>query len=83
LDLLFRNPYVTARFVENRLGVSYGTANGLIRRFVDAGILEETTNRRRNRWFAYRSYVGLFGEGTSPPTRHQATREQLDQSPRP
>lgn len=62
LDLLLRNPYVTARFVENRLDVSYGTANSLIRRFVDAGILEEITDRPRNRWFAYRSYVDLFGE---------------------
>lgn len=78
LDLLFRNPYVTARFVEDRLDVSYGTANGLIRRFVDAGILEETTSRRRNRWFAYRSYVDLFGVGTAPPSRDRASLEQDD-----
>lgn len=62
LDLLLRNPYVTARFVEDRLDVSYNTANSLIRRFLDAGILEEITDRPRNRWFAYRSYVALFGE---------------------
>lgn len=64
LDLLFRQPYVNARFVEEQLRVSYGTANNLIGRFVDAGILEDVTDRRRNRWFAYQRYVDLFTEGT-------------------
>jgi Fic family protein len=60
LDLLFQYPYVTARFVESRLGVSYGTANTLLRNFEAAGILEEVTGRARYRRYRYRAYVDLF-----------------------
>lgn len=65
LDLLFQYPYVTARFVESRLDISYGTANNLIHRFEDAGILEEVTGRQRYRRYRYRDYVQLFTENES------------------
>jgi Fic family protein len=60
LDLLFQYPFVTVRFVESRLGVSYGTANSLIRNFEGAGILEEVTGRARYRRYRYRAYIDLF-----------------------
>jgi len=66
LELLYQYPYVTARLVESRLGVSYGTANNLIQRFEDAGILEEVTGRQRYRRYRYRDYILLFQEGTEP-----------------
>jgi Fic family protein len=59
-DLLFQFPYVNARFVESRLGVSYGTANNLIGRFEDAGLLVEITGRHRYRLYRYEEYVALF-----------------------
>lgn len=62
LDLLFQYPYVTARFVESRLDVSYGTANNLIHRFEEVDILEEVTGRKRYRRYRYRDYVSLFSE---------------------
>jgi len=62
LELLFQYPYVTPRFVESRLNVSYGTANNLIQRFEEAGILEEVTGRQRYRRYRYRDYVRLFQE---------------------
>lgn len=60
LDLLFQYPHVTARFVQSRLGVSYGTANSLIQRFEEAGLLEEVTGKERYRRYRYRDYVELF-----------------------
>jgi Fic family protein len=60
VDLLFRQPVVTVAYVEERLGILYATANSLIQRLVEHGILIESTGQRRNRRFAYRAYLDLF-----------------------
>ncbi len=60
LDLLFRQPIVSAAYVRDRLEVRYQTANELIERCVAKGILSETTGRKRNRRFAYKKYLALF-----------------------
>ncbi|MGH7642937.1 MAG: Fic family protein [Candidatus Dormibacteria bacterium] len=62
LELLFQNPLVTIHFVEERIGVSFATANSLVDRFVRLGLLKEATGHRRNRLFAYRPYLDLFGD---------------------
>jgi transposase len=49
-----------------RLDVSYGTANNLIQRFEEAGILEEVTGRQRYRRYRYRDYILLFQEEAAP-----------------
>ncbi|MER7070414.1 Fic family protein [Terrabacter sp. NPDC000476] len=49
LDLLVRQPVVTARVVVRELGVSAPTAQTALRRLVDDGILLESTGHRRNR----------------------------------
>jgi Fic family protein len=60
VDLLFQQPVVTVRYVEEHLGVAYVTANTLVRRLVDQGILTEGTGHRRNRRFVYQAYLRLF-----------------------
>jgi Fic family protein len=60
LDELFRQPVVTARTVEEMLGVSQPTASGLVRDLAELGILREVTGRQRYRIFAYPEYLGLF-----------------------
>ncbi len=60
LDLLYRQPIVSAAYVRDRLQVRYQTANELIERLVAKGILTETTGQKRNRRFAYRKYLDLF-----------------------
>jgi predicted transcriptional regulator len=60
LDLLFRQPIVSAVYVRDRLEVRYQTANELIERLVAKDILAETTGRKRNRRFAYKRYLALF-----------------------
>jgi Fic family protein len=49
LDLLLRQPVVTARVVIRELGVSAPTAQGGLRRLVEDGVLLESTGHRRNR----------------------------------
>ena len=49
LDLLLRQPVVTARVVVRELGVSAPTAQSALQRLVDDGILLESTGHRRNR----------------------------------
>jgi Fic family protein len=60
LDLLYHVPLVNVRFVEEQLGVTYFTANKLMRAFVTLGLLDEVTGGRRNRRFRYSSYLRLF-----------------------
>ena len=49
LDLLLRQPVVTARVVVRDLGVSAPTAQSALRRLVADGVLLESTGHRRNR----------------------------------
>ncbi len=60
LDLLFQQPVVTVGYVQRRLEVLYATANTLIDRLVEHGILVESTGQRRYRRFAYHAYLSLF-----------------------
>ena len=49
LDLLLRQPVVTARVVVRELGVTAPTAQSALQRLVADGILRESTGHRRNR----------------------------------
>ena len=46
------------------LKISYNTASAAVKRLVDLGILEQTTNANRNRCFAYEAYLDILREGT-------------------
>lgn len=61
-DLLFEHPLVNVNFVQQRLGVSFATANKLVEGLEREAILEEVTGGRRNRFFRYASYLDLFAE---------------------
>lgn len=60
LDVLFEQPLVTVRLVEQRLACSYATAAKLIDAFVELGLLREITGWQRNRRFRYDPYLALF-----------------------
>jgi Fic family protein len=66
IDHLMQAPATTARATARALGISYPTANGLIAKFVDLGLLEEITGRRWNRVFLYRPYLDLLGGRLEP-----------------
>lgn len=67
LDKLYRNPVITSADVVKTLGVSMPTANSLIKRFLDAGILVETSGQQRYRRYKYKEYVDILMEGTTGP----------------
>jgi Fic family protein len=60
LELLYRVPIVSVHDIRSLIGTSYPTANDLVQRFVETGILSEITGRKRNRRFMYQRYVNIF-----------------------
>lgn len=68
LDELYRQPIVDARQVSERLGVTFQTANSLLREFEHLGLVDEITGQRRHRRYRYSPYLRLFehrGTGSS------------------
>jgi Fic family protein len=60
LEYLFQQPIVTVRLAEQHLNRAFVTANKVVERFVNLGLLEETTGFQRNRRFRYAPYLALF-----------------------
>ena len=60
LDSLCQNPVITVAGIERYLGVSYVTANNLAHSFEDLGMLEEITQRPRNKVYLYRPYLDIL-----------------------
>lgn len=60
IEHLYRQPYISVGKVQNIIGATYATANNLVARLVELGILHEATGHKRNRRFLYRDYVELF-----------------------
>ncbi len=76
LSLLFASPIVNVTFVSSRIGVTFATANKLIARFEDLGLVREITGQRRSRRFRYEPYLRLFHGGVAdlqPTTPAQVT----------
>jgi Fic family protein len=59
-----RHPMVTLAGVTRLLGASKPTASKAVGALVSAGVLEETTGRRRDRVFSYAHYLDLLQKGT-------------------
>lgn len=60
LDRLYRQPIVNGAWVERELAVAKATANKLLARMENAGVLRETTGFKRNRLFRYDEYIDVF-----------------------
>lgn len=60
LELLYSNPKVNSKLVSDNLDVSTATANGLLKAFVEVGILEEKTGFNRNRFYVFEEYIKIF-----------------------
>ncbi len=75
LDLLFRHPLVTIRFVEAELGCSFAKAAQLIELFErpELALVQETTGFSRNRRFRFKSYLDLFPEARLLPGTERTT----------
>jgi Fic family protein len=62
LSMLFQRPLVNVNAVSRDLEVSFPTANRLVARFEELGLLREVTGQRRSRLFRYEPYLQLFDE---------------------
>lgn len=65
LSMLFKRPLINVNAVGRDLDVSFPTANRLVARFEELGLLRELTGQRRSRLFRYEPYLRLFDE---PPS---------------
>ena len=62
LSELFRRPLINVNVAARVLGVTFPTANRLISRFEELGLVLEVTGQRRSRRFRYEPYLRLFAE---------------------
>lgn len=60
LEYIFRRPVISVNDIRAHLDVSYPSANSLIQRMVDLGLMTEITGQARNRRFRYGHYIDLF-----------------------
>jgi Fic family protein len=63
-ELLPEQPMVTVKRATRLLATTRPTAAKAIDALVDAGVLSETSGRKRDRVFAYAEYLKLLGQGT-------------------
>lgn len=77
LEQLFYHPVITVHLVEEITGLSYANANTLIVDFESLGLLKEISGRKRNRRYAYASYLSLL---TDEGTAFQQTADFTDGS---
>jgi Fic family protein len=67
LEYLYEHPVVSAKHVQQALRTTYPSANNLVKRMVDSGILREFTGQARNRQFLYQPYFELFNDSSMEP----------------
>ena len=60
LELLYSQPKVNSKLVSEELEVTPATANGILKTFVEIGILEEKTGYNRNRFYVFEDYIRIF-----------------------
>ena len=60
VHLLYSQPKVNAKTAAEKLGISFVSANGLLKTFVEIGILEEKTGFNRNRYYVFEEYIKIF-----------------------
>lgn len=63
-DYIEQYPIIDIKRTAKELGVSYNTAAAAVRKLVEFGILQETTNAARNRVFAYEVYLAILRKDT-------------------
>ena len=60
LELLYSKPKVNSKLVSEGLEITPATANGLLKAFVEIGILQEKTGFNRNRFYEFEEYIKIF-----------------------
>lgn len=77
LSNLFKQPLTNVSRVADLLDVTFPTANRLVSRFEELGLLKELTGQRRSRVFRYEPYLRLF-EDPAPGAGQEGPVETTD-----
>jgi Fic family protein len=77
LSALFQRPLVNVNYIGRVLDVSFPTANRLVARFEELGLLREVTGQRRGRLFRYEPYLRLFDD---PATEDAGTPTEVTEA---
>ena len=56
----YSKPFLTVNEVKEKLGLSFQSANQLIKEFESAGLIKELVGARRNRIFYLWEYLNLY-----------------------
>lgn len=64
LEKIYIHPIFSVNKVKDICGISYNTAKGIIKRFVDLNIVTDKTDKKRNRKYFFKEYIELLNEGT-------------------
>ena len=63
-DYIEQYPIIDIKRTAKELEISYNTASTAVKKLVELGILQETTNAARNRVFAYEAYLEILRKDT-------------------
>lgn len=63
-DYIEQYPIIDIKKTAKELEISYNTVATAVKKLVEIGILQETTNAARNRVFAYEEYLGIMRRDT-------------------
>ena len=63
-DYIEQYPIIDIKKTAKELNISYNTVSTAVKKLVELGILQETTNAARNRVFAYEEYLGILRKDT-------------------
>lgn len=63
-NYLESNPIIEIGKTAEALGITFNTTSSAVNRLVDSGILVKTSDKSRNRTFAYEAYLDILRKGT-------------------
>lgn len=63
-DYIEQYPIIDIKRTAKELDISYNTAATAVKKLVELGVLQETTNAARNRVFAYEEYLEILRKDT-------------------
>lgn len=63
-NYLESNPIIEIGKTAEALGITFNTTSSAVNRLVDSGILVQTSDKSRNRTFAYEAYLDILRKGT-------------------
>lgn len=67
LEHLFHTPIISVKKVQTITKTEFPSANQLVQRLIQLGVLKEITGQARNRQFRFEEYVQVFAEDTERP----------------